>query len=129
MSKITKITNEVSEKEIVSLYNEVQIAKDILKTLGFPSNTTNKVVYWVLRENCVERRKNYNTIRNTINHDVFEKIDSPSKAYFLGLLIADEVLTLKKKADLTRLSTYMYKDAGELKLDRKYIKLEGYICN
>jgi len=86
---MSKITNEFLEKEIVRLYNEGYIAKDILKMLGFPSNTTNKVVYRVLRENEVERRKNYNTIRNTINHDIFEKIDSPSKAYFLGLLIAD----------------------------------------
>jgi hypothetical protein len=86
---MSKITNEFLEKEIVRLYRKGEIAKDILKNLGFPPSTTNKVVYRVLRENGVERRKNYNTIRNTINHNIFEKIDLPSKAYFLGLLIAD----------------------------------------
>lgn len=54
------------------------------------NNTTNHLVRKLLTDNNIEIRDNsYNSRKYTLNSNIFEKIDTEEKAYWLGFLYAD----------------------------------------
>jgi len=70
-------------KKIIDLYNEGNSSRKVAKL----ANSNQRTVLDVLCEFGIKRRGCYR--KNFFDENYFEKIDSPDKAYFLGLMYAD----------------------------------------
>lgn len=80
-----KMTEE-DQKEIIRLYLEGKSARDILKHFNGKWKTT-KTVYDLLRKFNIQSKEQWEYAKH--DHFYFSKIDTPAKAYILGLLISD----------------------------------------
>jgi hypothetical protein len=81
-----KITVQDKQLIVDQYVNHNKTASDILKILDGKFKTT-KTVYDVLKDAGIEGKLKQDYIN--INHFFFSKIDTPAKAYILGLLITD----------------------------------------
>lgn len=84
---------EELEKNCIDLYRQGMYQKDICKKLNVNSHLVGKWLKEAFPE--IKRFKGYR--KNTFNEHYFKKIDSASKAYFLGLLYADGNIYLKRR--------------------------------
>lgn len=81
-----KLTPE-QEKEICRLYTEEGLST---WKIGPKFDVLNVCILQVLRRNNIPRRSRSNAARiYNLDENYFEKCDSPSKAYFLGLMYAE----------------------------------------
>lgn len=78
-----RINNDI-ENKFISEYNGGAPSQAIANKYGFK---TNKTVLDVLKKNMVNRRPP--KIQTYYREDFFSKIDSPEKAYILGLIMTD----------------------------------------
>jgi intein-encoded DNA endonuclease-like protein len=78
-----KVIDTQTSKKIVNDYNNNQTLKQIAKKY----DTCSQVVKRVLKDNNISIRKM--TKEFNFNEEYFKAIDTPNKAYFLGLLYAD----------------------------------------
>lgn len=77
------------ENKIVKLYSEGRSAKEILKDLEHPFRTP-KSIYDILRRTQTPIRSSSETHRRfDRNSNFFSKIETPTQAYILGLMITD----------------------------------------
>jgi hypothetical protein len=92
-----RLTPEI-ERAIIAQYQAGMAATEILKSLPF---RTAKTVYDVLERNAIPRRAGvsaYKTYRH--NEGIFANVDTPEKAYWLGMLIADGyIIDLRKDCE------------------------------
>jgi LAGLIDADG-like domain len=79
-----RLTPEI-ERFIVEQYRDGRTAREILQSIPFK---TGKTVYDVLERRGVERRTGLADYK-TYDESVFAVVDSPAKAYWLGVLITD----------------------------------------
>ena len=82
MKKIIFTTEQI--EEIINLYVNHNYTQ---KSLSEKYGVSRSVIKRILQENFVDIRKT--TTKYTANYDIFEDIDSPEKAYWLGFLAAD----------------------------------------
>lgn len=82
MKKIAFTTEQI--EEIINLYVNHNYTQ---KSLSEKYSVSRSVIKRILQENFVDIRKT--TTKYTANYDIFEDIDSPEKAYWLGFLAAD----------------------------------------
>ena len=78
------------EKDIIRLYQEEKLSGNkIAKQYNCDPTTINNILkfYNIPRRTLSEARRN--AIGYTINENVFEKIDLPEKAYWLGVMYTD----------------------------------------
>lgn len=119
------------KEKIISLYKSGISCKQIAKEVGsYP-----KAVSTVLKENNITIKKGPEYLRqNERDENYFHKIDTPDKAYFLGLLYADGNIYLKRnRVQITLWNEDVYilekmanaiKYTGKMYIDRiKYTKL------
>jgi len=85
MSTCKKITNE-DERKIIDLYKSGKTGSEILIELDNKFKTT-KTVYDCLRRFGIPRKEKWEYSHH--DHFYFSNIDTPNKAYVLGLMIAD----------------------------------------
>lgn len=78
---------EFTQEEINDIIDRYLNENKTLKNIGEYYNVSKTVINRVLKENNIELRKRTHKIK--CNYDIFEKIDSPEKAYWLGFLAAD----------------------------------------
>jgi hypothetical protein len=71
--------------EIISLYKDGKLLKDIASHLGYSGPFIKKI----LKKNKIELRITYSQRKYELNNDYFDNIDTEEKAYFLGFLFAD----------------------------------------
>jgi hypothetical protein len=79
-----KKVNDIIEKKFILEYNDGNTAQHIADKYGFK---TSKTILDVLKKNAIERRPS--KIQTFYKEDFFEKINSPEKAYILGLIMTD----------------------------------------
>lgn len=101
------VVNEKQISEIKERYLNGQTIQTISKEMSIKEGTVN---YW-LRKFKITRP---NGKSSECNHDYFKNIDTPNKAYFLGLLFADGGIMSGKNQTKKTLSL-------ELKWEDKYI--------
>ena len=77
------------EKEIVSSYLEGKSLRDLGKNWNCSPTTIKNILkeYNASTRNLSQARRNY--LNYTLKEDVFEKIDNPDKAYWLGVMYSD----------------------------------------
>lgn len=82
-----KLTIE-QEKQILKLYNEGYLVNDLKLLYGFK---TNKSILDIVKRNGGKIRTFQETlsIKNPNRNISFDKINSPYKAYFIGLMLTD----------------------------------------
>lgn len=103
------VTQEEIEK-IKQYYTNGETIRAISKKMGIKEGTVN---YWLRKFNVTRARGP----QSKCNHDYFENIDTPNKAYFLGLLYADgSILDGKTKNGRDKLTISI-----ELKSSDSYI--------
>lgn len=103
-----KIMTRELEDEIVSLYLSGYSASKILTKIG--KFKTRKTIYDILKKYNIDARTK--TMRDpNLDHHYFDHIDSASKAYVLGLLIADGWVT--KPSKLRSIPQIAFSLAGE----------------
>lgn len=90
-SKNKKIEVKVEEK-VVKLYLKGYNYPKIALYFNIDKSTVCKILK---RKNVQLRSRSESQTKYKVNHNFFEKIDSESKAYFLGLLMADGCNTRK----------------------------------
>lgn len=81
---IKKIYTQDEINDIIYLYIQKQTT---LKAIGEKYNVSRNVIKRVLQENDINVRKTTNCYK--ANYNIFENIDTPLKAYWLGFLAAD----------------------------------------
>lgn len=81
------------EKEIIQQYQEGKSMAALGRTWGCDPSTIKNIMkaYGVPGRTLSEARRNY--LNYTINEDSFSKIDSPDKAYWLGVMYSDGYIT------------------------------------
>ena len=86
------------EKEIIQQYQEGKSMAALGRAWGCDPSTIKNIMkaYGVSGRTLSEARRNY--LNYTINEDIFSKIDSPDKAYWLGVIYSDGYIT---KAEYT----------------------------
>lgn len=93
---------EERKKEICELYLSGKTIEEICEILHTSSNTISKA----FKDNNVKvRQQTYLQRKYEINEDYFEDIDTPAKAYFLGLLAADGCCPFKTNAVIISLQS------------------------
>jgi hypothetical protein len=94
-----RLTPEV-EGFIVAKYRGGLSAGEILKSIPF---RTRKTVYDVLERHGVPRRGGVADYKKRFDEGAFAVVDTPEKAYWLGILITDGVgPRIERKYDLLR---------------------------
>lgn len=89
-----KTYRTMSKKDIDLICKEYSEGKTIQKIAdSYPSYSSGAVNYW-LRKKGMTRK---NGVAAHLNHDYFEDVNSPDKAYFLGILFADGSVFLEPK--------------------------------
>lgn len=81
------------EKEIIQQYQEGKSMASLGRAWGCDPSTIKNIMkaYGVPGRTLSEARRNY--LNYTINEDIFSKIDSPDKAYWLGVMYSDGYIT------------------------------------
>lgn len=81
------------EKEIIQQYQEGKSMASLGRIWGCDPSTIKNIMkaYGVPGRTLSEARRNY--LNYTINEDIFSKIDSPDKAYWLGVMYSDGYIT------------------------------------
>lgn len=74
------------EQHICELYLSGLTSKEIYNEYYINKVGCEETIQKVVRDNGIARKGGY---KNILNHNYFEIIDSPEKAYFLGLLLTD----------------------------------------
>ena len=88
----SSLSNKKEVELIKKEYLEGLTIKDIHEK--YPHLTEGKINYWIRKEKIARPRGN----RKKLNENYFSIIDTPQKAYFLGLLMADgSVVNYKNK--------------------------------
>lgn len=82
----------MNKEQIINLYNDGLSAYEILAMTDYKSVNS---IYNILRKHTDVRSKAGNKNPN-LKHNYFEKIDSEAKAYFLGFIMADGSITIRK---------------------------------
>lgn len=84
------------EKEIINKYNSGESLAKIGKIFLCSPTTVKNILkeYNIQTRNLSEARRNY--LEYTIDENVFENIDSPDKAYWLGVMYSDGYICKKK---------------------------------
>lgn len=86
-----KMFCEKTEKEIVELYMNGASGYELAKKYSCNDTT----IYKVLREHSVETRSNKeNSRKYELQHNYFNEINTPDKAYWLGFIYADGYVTI-----------------------------------
>jgi hypothetical protein len=98
-SRPSRIITNDDEEKIVSLYKEGKSGAQILEALGFKVKTT-KTIYDVLRKWGINRKSGIQDY-NPIQADYFSRIDTKTKAYLLGFMIADGWIHLPRQIGFT----------------------------
>ena len=80
-----KIITKEDEDKIREMYLSGMTSKEIYEHFKYKVSCEETIQYRV-RNLAIARPA---TARNIVNHDYFENIDTPAKAYFLGFLMAD----------------------------------------
>jgi len=84
----------MNKKQIIDLYNKGLSAYEILAMTDYKSVNS---IYNILRKHTDVRSKAGNKNPN-LKHDYFNRIDSEAKAYFLGFIMADGSVTIRKNS-------------------------------
>ena len=130
---------EFNIEEAKRLYlEEKRSTVEIAKIFGFK---TSKSISDKLKACGVEIRTGQNlyTVSKNYSDDIFEKIDSEWKAYFLGLLLTDGWITGERTVGYSSIDRdvveYLSLLTGKSvqivshEKDRKFINIQGYECN
>lgn len=84
--RVRSVRTQETDDKIIKMYTDGDSINNIAKKLHFSSGTISKI----LKENNIYMRTNSEAKRiYNINEDYFHNIDTPNKAYILGLLYAD----------------------------------------
>lgn len=93
-----------------------------LSQVGIKYGVTGSGVRTFLRRRGIERRPPHSFRRHTVNHDTFDHIDTPQKAYWLGFLFGDGTTSHRRgflaaappkdKAHLEKLKAFVGSDAS-----------------
>ena len=77
------------EKEIISTYLDGKSLRDLGKQWECSPTTIKNILkeYDISTRNLSQARRNY--LNYTLNENIFEKIDNPDKAYWLGVMYSD----------------------------------------
>ena len=81
-----RLLNKEDEEKICELYLEGLTSTEIYEQYYKNKVGCQETIQKVVRKHGIARKGGY---KNLINHDYFEVIDTPEKAYFLGLLLTD----------------------------------------
>ena len=74
------------EKKVCDLYLNGLTSAEIYEKYFKNNVGCEETIQKIVRENGISRKRGY---KNLIDHDYFECINSPEKAYFLGLMLTD----------------------------------------
>lgn len=88
------MVKKLNPLDVLALYNQNLNSVEISKLLKVSAVS---IRYWFKKLNLKTQSLSEASRKYTINHDFFEKIDSPEKAYILGLLAADGCNYRKKE--------------------------------
>lgn len=81
-----RVISPEEKERVLKMYSEGMIATKIAKIINFSRET----VFRILEQNGVELRpKTLSYKKYNLNREYFQVIDTPLKAYFLGLMYAD----------------------------------------
>lgn len=86
-----KLMTSDLERQIIDLYNNGLSAPKILEEINVFKTT--KSIYDVLDKYSIRTRSPHTMNDPLLDHNYFERIDSPEKAYVLGLMISDGWVT------------------------------------
>lgn len=81
-----KLLDENEERKICELYLSGLTSTEIYEHYYKDKVGCQETIQKIVRSHGIARKGGY---KNFINHDYFENIDTPEKAYFLGLLLTD----------------------------------------
>jgi len=85
--------SDSDRRKMVELYEQGQSAPAIARQI----NCTAPAVYLALQKHGIRPRENSSYDREApCRHDFFDRIDTPEKAYFLGLLVTDGCISGKE---------------------------------
>lgn len=85
MSTMKRI--EFTEQQLLKIFYLYDEAHLSMKKIGEEFGVSRSVISRVLKENNIEIRKDNHVYK--ANYRIFENIDSPEKAYWLGFIAAD----------------------------------------
>jgi len=94
----------IQEKAIIQKYQDGKSVRDLGKEYDCSPSTISNVLkaYDLSGRTLSEARRNF--LNYTINEDVFEQIDTPDKAYWLGVMYSDGFITKKEYTNTFGLS-------------------------
>ncbi|AEG14707.1 hypothetical protein Desku_1120 [Desulfofundulus kuznetsovii DSM 6115] len=115
---------EKIHEEIIRLYRDEGLSiRQIAKRL----NIHHATIYSVLKRHGIGLRSKSEALRQyAVNENYFDAIDSPDKAYWLGLLYADGCVVHKNRRHLVQLALKI-DDAGHVEKFRAVISSEAPI--
>ena len=106
MKKI--IFTEEQQQKIISLYLEENYS---LSKIGEQFHVSKGVISRLLTENNIKKRKRTHIHKG--DYDIFEDIDTPEKAYWLGFIAADGCISIRKNNATIKIALAR-KDKGHL---------------
>lgn len=120
LRKTIKDVTKFEEKKIISLYKN---EKWSCAKIGLEVNLYHKNVAEILEMNGINRT--YSARRkHTLNEHYFDKIDTPNKAYILGLFYADGYNSLDKSTVRLQLQ---YSDVDILEKSEKNLAIQSHL--
>ena len=81
-----RLLSQEDEQEVCKLYLSGLTSTEIYEKYYKDKVGCQETIQKIIRAHGIARKRGY---QNLINHDYFENIDTPEKAYFLGLLLTD----------------------------------------
>ena len=109
-------------EQIIELYND----NSTLKSIGEFFNVSRTVISRILKENNVTMRKI--THLHKANYSIFETIDSPEKAYWLGFIAADGC-NYRRKQNATIVINIHQKDKTHLEKFQNFCNSDAKIID
>ena len=123
----THKTGKLSENDvekIKELYLNGMTCKEIFPMFSNKITTPDTIRY-VIKKEGISRNRGY---RNIVNHNYFEDIDSPQKAYFLGFLLTDGSVVEREGRRQKRISfSLKFEDKYMIEMFKKEVECDNKI--
>ena len=112
-----RLLNKDEEKKVCDLYLSGLTSAEIYEQHFKDKVGCQETIQTIVRRNGIARKSGH---QNYINHDYFEIIDTPEKAYFLGLMLTDGNVHYDKRSENRQPSIQIALNGNDIAILEKF---------
>ena len=112
-----RLLDDIEEENVCALYLSGLTSAEIYEQYYKDKVGCEETIQKIVRRHGIARKSGY---KNFINHNYFENIDTPEKAYFLGLLLTDGNIHYDKRSENRQPAIQIALQGGDIEILEKF---------